>query len=248
MIYLTKNKFLSSKINTIFFDLDDTLIDSSKAQERAICRFVKNYLHLNNIDFDELSKTWKTISNHYYDNYFKGKIDLLTQREKRFMSLFKYLGIQSDFQNLYSHYKKYQDIYMNECSLFDDVMPCLTKLSNYKLGIISNGLRHIQVKKLKNGKIYTYFEYIITSDTANMTKPHPNIFIHAADISDTKIQNCAYIGDLLTIDIIPSHHSGMQSILIDRYNTHKISYTNKYIKINSLLLLYNILEEKNGNW
>ena len=44
------------RIKAIFFDLDDTLINSQKAQFNAICEFKKRYKEFEQVDRNEFAK------------------------------------------------------------------------------------------------------------------------------------------------------------------------------------------------
>jgi len=60
-------------------------------------------------------------------------------------------------------------------------------------------------------------ELIATSQDCLHYKPHPAIFLHAADTLNIKPQEILMVGDSLTFDIEPAMRQGMRSAWINRY-------------------------------
>ena len=71
-----------------------------------------------------------------------------------------------------------------------------------KMGIISNVLSLEQVPRdLKRYGIEKYFNPVITSAAFGKVKPHPSIFIHAAQAAGVRPDECVYIGNSPLKDI-----------------------------------------------
>ena len=224
----------------IFFDLDDTLVNNSMAQEQAIFSFVTDKCGIKHDNISLLKNKWHEYSNYFYDKYFKGEIDLQTQRILRMQSFFLFLGKSIDSDTSLTYFLQYHELYIEKCVIFEDVLPCLNKLKKCKLGIISNGNYDIQIKKLKNNRILNFFDKIITSDTVGVAKPNSEIFIYASKCANVDIDKCIYVADLYDIDILPSLKSGMKSIWLNR-NDYNQKDPN-IISINTLKSLPKILE------
>jgi putative hydrolase of the HAD superfamily len=224
----------------IFFDLDDTLVNNSTAQKQAICSFVIDKCRVAFNDTNLLKNKWHEFSNYYYDKYFKGEIDLQTQRTLRMQKIFGLLGKPIDKATALLYFSQYYELYLEKCVIFEDVLPCLNKLKKYKLGIISNGHYDIQTKKLKNNGIFEFFDSIITSDIVGVAKPNSKIFNYASKSTNVSIDKCIYIGDLYDIDILPSLKSGMKSIWLNRNNY--VKKDPEIISIHSLKALPAILK------
>lgn len=70
----------------------------------------------------------------------------------------------------------YLEIYETNWTLLGDVMACLAELSNYPLGIITNGAETQQLRKLKTLDISAFFDFVLSADAVGVAKPHPAIF------------------------------------------------------------------------
>jgi putative hydrolase of the HAD superfamily len=87
----------------------------------------------------------------------------------------------------------------------------------YKLGIISNTSSSVDAHwMLKRQGLTEYFSTVMLSAVYGKRKPHPSIFLEAARQAGVHPQECAYIGDSPTRDLIGSRQSGFAcSILIN---------------------------------
>ena len=77
----------------IFFDIDDTLIDSSSAHRIAleeVCRKFSLQPDINQIFIE-----WRLISDKYLKLYFQNKLTINEQRIHRIKDLWQYAGKQS---------------------------------------------------------------------------------------------------------------------------------------------------------
>jgi putative hydrolase of the HAD superfamily len=93
--------------------------------------------------------------------------------------------------------------------------------------IISNVYQDIQIKKMKSGGIYHFFNQIITNDIAGARKPEKAIFDFALYKGDADIGNSLMIGDNLIADIEGAKNAGLRTIYfnpeIEENNSENIS-------------------------
>jgi putative hydrolase of the HAD superfamily len=96
----------------------------------------------------------------------------------------------------------------------DDAFDTLEVLAarDYKMHIISNGYQDIQIKKMKSGGIYHFFDQIITNDIAGARKPEKAIFDFALERANAKRENSIMIGDNLIADIEGARNAGLKTI------------------------------------
>jgi len=71
---------------TIFFDLDDTLIDSEAAHILAIEKIWKDYSMENTVP-EYIGQQWITITDKYLKLYFENQLSLEEQRIQRMIDL-----------------------------------------------------------------------------------------------------------------------------------------------------------------
>ena len=108
-----------------------------------------------------------------------------------------------------------------------DIAATLDRLRqmHLKLGILSNTFinRCCLERHLEQIGIRRYFDVCLFSYEFPKRKPHPSIFIKAADRLGCRLTNIAYVGDRLDNDIKPALKLQMHAVM-------KNAYTNKYAK------------------
>ena len=117
----------------IFFDIDDTLVDSESAHLKAIEQLcIEN--DFNSVTYKSF-ETWITITNKYLKQYFENKISLKQQRISRIRDFWKSGAKSVSEKEASTLYERYHNIFLNSCLAFPDTIPALNKLQNYKMGI-----------------------------------------------------------------------------------------------------------------
>ncbi len=213
----------------IFFDIDDTLIDSESAHLKAIKKLWIQ--HNNNPPDKQTLHKWLTITNKYLALYFEKKITLEQQRTYRIVEFWKSGNRNISEQEAYKIYQAYHDVFLNSCLVFPDTIPTLNMLTQYKLGVISNGTYSDQIFKLEHNNIIQFFEPIIISEKTGFSKPAKKIFSLAANEVQKAASDCMYIGNSHEFDYQGSLNAGMKGIWLDRKNSMTDFKGNK---INSL--------------
>jgi putative hydrolase of the HAD superfamily len=165
------------------------------------------------------------------NEYLKTNLNFDEQRIMRLQAIFLHFNkkvSQDDAQKIFYEYLR---IYEASWECFNDVNPCMQKLKKYKLGIISNGDKDQQIKKLKTMDIYRFFDYFIISSEVGCSKPDRKIFEIACKKANVLPKNSVYVGDNVQTDIAPAEDIGINAVLIDRNNEYQ---EKKYKRINSL--------------
>ena len=97
------------------------------------------------------------------------------------------------------------------------------------MGVISNTICYNQaVEDLYEFGIRRFFKTIYLSSVSGFIKPHPELFIAAARDLDLNPEECIYVGDTVSRDVLGARKAGYKaSIRIDSYlsgelDTHKI--------------------------
>lgn len=197
----------------IFFDIDNTLLDDKFAVRQACSAIQKQFGSKINTSIDDFLVAWDAALEEYFDDlYLSGKISFEDQRIKRVNKVF---GIK-DPKIADEIFQVYLKEYENNWTLFSDSKPCLEKLKNKTLGIISNGDFDQQIQKLQNLNIKHYFKTITISGKTGYSKPDPQIFKIACNSINSKPENCIYIGDKLKHDAQACEKIGMRGIWLNR--------------------------------
>jgi putative hydrolase of the HAD superfamily len=133
------------------------------------------------------------------------------------VDLFLNLGISTDnglaekfFDAFYAELEKH-------LSLYDDTIDVLTRIQNRfsKVGLISNTIfpERVHQLELERFGLQQFFDFTIFSSTFGLRKPHPDIFIKAAELAGHRPADCVYIGDRYLEDVQGSTGAGMHAIL-----------------------------------
>ncbi len=169
----------NEKIKTIFFDLDDTLVNSKKAEYNAICEFKNSNNCFTEKEDDEFAKTWKEVTMENYEKYHNGEITFEELRMKRMKGLFSKYSIEISEEEAKEKFKEYQEIYEKNWILFEDAIELLQKLrKKFNLAILSNGDGEQQRKKIEYTGLKEYFQEIIISSEVNVSKPDKRIEVN----------------------------------------------------------------------
>ena len=198
----------------LFFDIDDTLLDSEAAHYAAISKIIFDYSL--NIIPDQVFREWLQITDMYLKLYFRNEITANQQRIIRIKKLWEIAGQQIADEDALVAYKNYHQYFKESCFLFPETIPTLEKLKNYKMGIISNGPVADQNYKLERNGLIHYFDPIIISEGVGISKPQKEIFELAAKQANEPLNECIFVGDSYELDYLGGADAGMKTILIDR--------------------------------
>ncbi len=199
----------------IFFDIDDTLVDSEGSHLSSIHQLALK-VGFEEERIDAQLEKWSTITDHFLNEYFQNKISLEQQRSLRIQAFWKLLGTKITSLEAKNIYQDYHSLFLESCVVFADAIPCLDLLKGHPLGIISNGSTPDQLFKLKYNQLLPYFSVIVISDEVGSAKPDSEIFLHAAAQAGLPLSQCAYIGNSYNIDYLGAKHAGMDAYWLDR--------------------------------
>ena len=226
------------KYEVIIFDADETLFDFEKAEKVAFINLLKEY---NFEDIDYIYEAYRKINLLIWQEFEQGLITQNALKTERFLRLSKQLNL--DFKADIMA-KRFTPHLANASYLYPESLELVKRLSkDYRLLIITNGLKEIQEKRISSSIIAPYFEAIIISEVVMVAKPDPKIFEYALEaINYHNKSKVLMVGDSITSDIKGGINFGIDTCW---YNPHKVNnHTNikpTYI-INSLFELDKIIK------
>ncbi len=191
----------------VFFDIDDTLYDTSGfaslARKAAINVMIDAGLPLSS---DEAYKLLRQIIKEKGSNYDKHFNILTKQVFGEEKPLLIALGMIT-----------YHNVKFALLRLFPETMSTLIYLKSqgYHLGVISNGITIKQWEKLIRLGLHHFFDEVITSEEVGVAKPDERIFQQALDKMGCKARNSIMIGNKFSEDIIGAINIGMDAILVN---------------------------------
>jgi putative hydrolase of the HAD superfamily len=193
-------------IKAVFFDIDDTLYDTSGfaklARKAALNAMIDAGLPLSHDDAYTLLREIIKEKGSNYDRH----LNVLTKRvfgeEKPLLIA---IGMIT-----------YHNVKFALLRLFPETMSTLIHLKahSYHLGVISNGLTIKQYEKLVRLGLHHFFDSVVTSQQANVEKPDIAIFEMAMEKMGCKAENSIMIGNSFSDDILGAINAGMSAVYL----------------------------------
>jgi putative hydrolase of the HAD superfamily len=193
-------------IKAVFFDIDDTLYDTSGfaklARKAALNAMIDAGLPLST---DEAYDLLREIIKEKGSNYDK-HLNVLTKRvfgeEKPLLIA---IGMIT-----------YHNVKFALLRLFPETMSTLIhlKAQGYHLGVISNGITIKQYEKLVRLGLHHFFHSVITSQEAGVEKPDIAIFELAMKTMGCKAENSVMIGNSFNDDVLGAIDAGMSAVFL----------------------------------
>jgi putative hydrolase of the HAD superfamily len=209
-----------NKIKIIFFDIDNTLLDHKGAELKALYKVREKYFP--NTSEEEFENVWIFETKKNWKLFEEKKLTFEEQRTQRIIDVWSRFGKKITSKKAKEIFKEYLFFYEESWKLFPMVKDVLNSLkaSKIKLGIISNGDRNQQIKKLKSIKIHSLIEedLLIASGDMKISKPNPEIFIYAQSATTYKAEEILMVGDNLEQDIEPAKKLGWNTLYVNHFS------------------------------
>lgn len=209
-------------IEVILFDIDDTLVNHSDAERKAVQDIRRLFFPA--IDPNAFETVWLGKTKANWELFRRGEISFADQRIKRIQDVWGSFGRAVKTDEAEENFKQYLALYKANWALFPDVADVLKEFQKraIRLGVISNGNTDQQTRKLLSTGIFPYFQndLILISEAVGVSKPDPAIFLQAQNIVGKKHDSMLFIGDDLPIDIKPSLGLGWSAALVDYFDKY----------------------------
>jgi len=195
------------KIKAVIFDFDNTLGDRFEYCYQTYRCFVKTFLP----EIDENSILFESMLQDLvlYDEYGNvgNKDQILRTFEQKYDVRINMSG--KEFARWWIEHQYLFTV------LFPDAMDTVLKLKEkYKIGILTNGAHLAQWGKIEKSGLLPYMDAVLVSEDAGFTKPDIHIFQMMADKLGLKCEECVYVGDTFSLDIMGAYNSGMKPVWI----------------------------------
>lgn len=203
----------------VFFDMDDTLLDTSGGVEAAwetACREVAPELVA---DWElvrlairrEAAAFWRDESavTHWRTRLHEARLHVveLALRAEGFD-----LGLAPRLSDRY-----FEEV-MARWRLFDDALWTLGTLreAGYKLALLTNGPAEMQLGKIARFGLEPHFDAIVIEGSFGRGKPDKQVFEHALQATGTSPHEAWHVGDNLYADIGGAKNAGLTAVWIHR--------------------------------
>ncbi|WP_297419301.1 TIGR02253 family HAD-type hydrolase [Thermococcus sp.] len=191
-------------IKVVFFDLDDTIVDTTRLAEMARRNAIENMVrHGLPVDFDTAYGELLELIKEYGSNFNRHFDYLLRRLEIPYDPKLVAAGVISYHNTKFAYLRTVRGVRRLLLELQKD---------GYRLGIITDGDPIKQWEKILRLELDPYFDEVLISDSLGVKKPHPRIFKRALRDIGVKPEEALMVGDRLYSDIYGAKNVGMTTI------------------------------------
>ena len=196
---------MNKKYSVLLFDLDDTLLDFTGDEIKAI----KTVLSAHNLPCsDDVIETYYGIEHWQY--FEMGNITSKSVITNRLLVLLKML----EAENSEEIATEYYSLMLSSHKLIKGTLKMLRRLKalEYKMYIASNGYPEFQYKRIREAKIAGFFDGFFISEEIDRRKPTPAFFRYMFNrIPESQLSKYLLIGDAQTSDILGGKNAGIDT-------------------------------------
>jgi 2-haloacid dehalogenase len=181
----------------LLFDADGTLFDYTLAEEKALRGAFQEF----DIPFSTpYLETYQRINRQVWIDFENRLISATALRTRRFDLLFDDLGVMTDSGDFSASYLRHLAQGTDLVAGAEELVRRL--VSQFHLGLITNGLQDVQRSRLENSKIAGMFDVVTISEEIGAAKPDPAFFDTVFQkMGQPTRKSVLVIGDSLTSDI-----------------------------------------------
>lgn len=195
--------------HTLFlFDLDDTLLDFKASEQLSFVRTLEA-LGMRE-DIDSLFPQYQAINIALWREFELGAVSKDFLKVERFRRTFAQNGLELDAAAA-SHL--YLESLSETVVLIDGAKQVCEALSAIgEVGIITNGVEHIQTRRIASSGLKDHISFVSTSEACGHAKPDSRFFDYATKMARAFAHHeTVIVGDRLDADILGANRFGIDS-------------------------------------
>ncbi len=195
-------------IKTVFFDLDNTLLDFAAAERAALTQTLQR---LGIAATSDVLTLYSEINEYHWKQLEKG---LLTREEvkvQRYRVLFEKLGVRHDPAAATAFY---EEKLHHQAALLPGAKALLEALyGKYRLFVMSNGSTDVQISRMQLSGIDRFFEKVFISQQIGYNKPDVRFFAACFEqLAPFEKESAVLVGDSESSDIIGGKNAGIHTV------------------------------------
>ncbi len=217
-------------LKAIVFDLDNTLLDHTAAERKAISKFLPAYFDEPGIGtiFKETPERFIAAYRHWneilWHDLAMERISADNLKWQRFALPLRELVptfTEQDAERLGRNMgATYLSLYADGWQLLPDADEILHALGKrFRLGLITNGFSEQQRGKIARFGWESRFDTAILSGEFGVMKPHKAIFDHALKELGIHAHEAVYVGDHYETDVVGALGAGWRAIWFNPHQT-----------------------------
>ena len=203
----------------IFFDLDDTLFDFTKASLISLCRLWDESSEIRSRfeSPEEFITEYHIHNKRMWELHESGMITADFLKPERFRLT---VAPESDDETTLKAMRHLNDRYLwmlGECDApVEGALELLAALSGkYLIGVLTNGFTEVQYRKLRSTGLDRFIQRMVISDEIGIQKPDIRIFRYAEQATGASPDSSLMIGDNPANDIRGAIDAGWNAIYLD---------------------------------
>lgn len=194
--------------DTIFFDLDNTLLDFSRAERAALSKTLEA---LGVPPAEDLLHRYSQLNAAQWRLLEQGKLTRPEVKLRRFRLLFAEYGIPAapgEATKIYESHLGVGHFFMEGA---EELLEALA--GRYRLYLVTNGTAAVQKGRIESAGLKNRFAGIFISEEVGFDKPDPAFFHYCfGQIPGFRKENAVIVGDSLTSDIKGGLGVGLRTI------------------------------------
>ncbi len=230
------------KYTTVFWDLDQTLLDFDRSMEYALQAVFAQYgLKIN----EEMTARYSVINRSYWLRLESGELSKEQVTVGRFRTFFEELGITHvSPEELNVDYQRE----LGSVFFFMEgakELVALLKERGYRQYVVTNGVNATQANKMRLSGLDRIMDGVFVSELMGYPKPRKEFFDGCfAALSDVDRNKCILVGDSLTSDMRGAENAGITSCWFNPEKQEKDVDVRTDYEIRRLEELIPILEQE----
>lgn len=199
------------KHRLFLFDLDDTLLDFKASEQLSFERTLRA-LGLDALP-DGLFARYQAINTGLWKAFEQGAVAKDVLKVERFRRTFHENGLDLDPE---AASRLYLESLSNTVVLVDGARQlCETLAAIGEVGIITNGIEHIQHRRIASSPLHAHISFVATSEACGFAKPDSRFFDYTVKMARTHgtfaHAETVIVGDRLDADILGANRFGIDS-------------------------------------
>jgi putative hydrolase of the HAD superfamily len=206
------------QIDTVLFDLDDTLHDDTTAYRSAARAVAETIAPEHGIDPSALADAYEAEAMRFWSSLTSEHLahPIEDERERMWLAALRAVGID-DHELARTAADAYVRARSGALTLAPGSLDVLTALRERgcKLGLVTNGFAATHHDKIDRLGLRERMDAFFLADEVGMVKPDPELFRHACRVLGSEPARSAMVGDRYARDVVGAHEAGLFTVLLD---------------------------------
>jgi putative hydrolase of the HAD superfamily len=205
-------------IDTVLFDLDDTLHDDTAAYRAAARSVADTVAHERGIEAQALAEAYERAATAFWSTLSAEHLTraIGDERERMWHQALCTAGVDDRALALQCA-DEYVRARAGRLELAPGALDVLVRLreGGCKLGLVTNGFAATHHEKIDRLGLRELMDAFFIADEVGMLKPDPELYRHACRVLGSEPAGTAMVGDRYARDVLGAHEVGLFTVLLD---------------------------------